>query len=246
MKKTYKAFSFGLDTNGDYEYVNTLLNVTLNNDMYEEEITGDKTVIEEKIPGRDIPYFYYNESSPLEFEVNFMLQSSGSFSEPHSQQILKDTIQKLISPKDYKVLTFGDYINNQYISRTPNYKVIFSGSPKITYLYNHTTEKYEGYFTLTARCNAPYGFYFSGSKTITSSISTVVNKGDLETFPTITITVGASPISETIYIANFANSSGTGDSLSAISFTNLAANEVVTISGNLKTISSNLTNIYTR
>ena len=46
-----------------------IINATLSNDLYEFSPLGSKSIIEEKVQGRDVPYFYNVDYDPLQFNM---------------------------------------------------------------------------------------------------------------------------------------------------------------------------------
>jgi hypothetical protein len=97
MKKVYTAFSFNGVVYTD------LINASLDNSMHSEDMRGNRTLLKEKIPGRDIPYFYAVEDEALEFDVVFALTT------PKTKAELKVIMRNLITQTGYKELHFGDY-----------------------------------------------------------------------------------------------------------------------------------------
>lgn len=310
MKLHYTAFTFNKKVYG------SLFNVVMSDDFYAESIRGSRSILEDKIPGRDIPYFYEVEDDVLEFDVNF------AFENPMTKSEISNIAKDLLSPTSYREMTFGDYYgisplvaaytsttsnvitNNAekifafntnpaggfivgsrirayntstptnfmegvitfisgtdvtievdliggtgtitswsfhlvYAIKTPFYKVIFTGEPKIEYIgVNSAAPKFLAYFNLKVRCDRPYGFY-KVRQTLSSGTSiTINNTGDLNVYPGITFTA---PSTTTNY-ARLYNSTN----LNAISFTNFLV-ETIAINSNLKTIStSNAAGIYNR
>jgi len=150
MVQQYKSFSFNGIVWSD------LLNVSLSNDFYAAGLRGSRSIIEEKIPGRDLPYFYEVDDEPLEFEVNFATE------EPLTRGQIKGLARALLSHNGYKPLHFGDIANNVYTRKTPIFNVVFTGEPDFSFigagLNNSGAEIYNGYFTLQARVDRPYGY----------------------------------------------------------------------------------------
>ena len=150
MIQQYKSFSFNGTVWSD------LLNVTLSNDFYVACLRGPRSIKEEKIPGRDQPYFYEVDDEPLEFEVNFATE------DPLTKGQIKTLARALLSHTTYRVLHFGDVVSSVYTRKTPYFNVIFTGEPDFNFigagLNNSGNEIYHGYFTLTARADRPYGY----------------------------------------------------------------------------------------
>lgn len=131
MRQEYKAFRFdGQIYHEDRPTGYRIINATLDSDFYMQSIRGPRTIIEDKIPGRDIPYFYEADDEPLEFEVTFAL------SEVMTKSQIKSVARNFFSHNSYKELTFGDYnlATTTYTPKTPVYKVIFHGETDINYL----------------------------------------------------------------------------------------------------------------
>jgi hypothetical protein len=150
MIQQYKSFSFNGIIWSD------LLNVTLSNDFYVACLRGSRSIIEEKIPGRDIPYFFEIDDEPLEFEVNFATE------EPLTRGEIKSLARALLSHTGYKTLHFGDVVSSVYTRKTPFFNVIFTGEPDFNFIgagtNNSGYEIYHGYFTLQVRADRPYGY----------------------------------------------------------------------------------------
>lgn len=245
MKRVYTAFQFGSYTSPNSD----VLNVTLDNDMYNENMRGSRTIIEDKVLGVEAPYFFYVDDEPLEFEVNFAFEAK-------TKAEIKTLMRNLITPDTYTALTFGEYEGDPlaYAAKSPTYKVIFTGEPQLSFIGRNVegTLKYDGYFTLQARCDRPYGYQVVNSASnpelapLTNSGTTHNCIADVKLYPNITITVTGGSIT------NFAlkswSTAYTGTVLSQLSFTSIAAGEVITVNGNLFTITSDdaQSTIYSR
>jgi len=237
MKKVYTAFSFNGTVYTD------LINVSLENNMYSENMRGNRTLLKEKIPGRDIPYFYAVEDDVLEFDVVFALTIAKSKSE------LRVMLRNLVTQTGYKELHFGNYnaSTSTYTRQSPIYKVIFDGESKLDFVganvYNAgvATLKYFGYFTLKACADRPYGFENVASTITTSATgtATINNTGDLSVFPNIVITNGSTAYSVPVRIYNNTNQT-------SLTLSSLGVAEVVTINAVLKVISSTVSGVYSR
>lgn len=53
----------------------SILNVTLNKDLYDYNVIGDKSIIEDQIQGRDEPYLYNVDHKPLEFTITIAFEN---------------------------------------------------------------------------------------------------------------------------------------------------------------------------
>jgi phage-related protein len=236
MRQQYTAFQFdGQTYHEDMSTGFKLINATLDSDFYMQCIRGPRNIVEDKIPGRDIPYFYEVDDDPLEFEITF------AFAEYMTKTQIKAIVRKLFSPIGYKQLTFGDYVSSTttYTAKTPIYKVIFHGETDINYVQG-ANNTYVAYFTLTARADRPYGFNTLQAEidgTPTASQISVTSTGDINFFPSISLT-NPGTTGQPIRIYNETNGS-------AVTFSQLYTSEVVTINATLKTISSNQTPVLT-
>jgi hypothetical protein len=75
----------------------------MSDDFYAESIRGSRSILEDKIPGRDIPYFYEVEDAVLEFDMNF------AFENPMTKSEVNLIARDLLTPKGYSELSFGKY-----------------------------------------------------------------------------------------------------------------------------------------
>lgn len=242
MKKVYTAFSFNGVVYTD------LINASLDNSMPSEDMRGNRTLLKEKIPGRDIPYFYAVEDDALEFDVVFALTV------PKTKAELKVIMRQLITETGYKELHFGDLVSQQYTRKSPIYKVIFNGESKLDFIgatvYNNQGEatlKYFGYFTLKACADRPYGYEALTGSILASSgapqngISALNNPGDLPVFPSIVITNAAQNTYNSTLIRIFNSTNST-----SVTFSSLASGEIININADLKIITSTTAGIYNR
>jgi hypothetical protein len=237
MKRVYTAFRFGSYTSPQDD----VLNVTLDNDMYNENIRGSRTIVEDKVQGVEAPYFFYVDDEPLEFDVNFAFEAK-------TKAEIKTLMRTLITPTSYTVLNFGEYESSTYIQKSPNYKVIFIGEPTLNFIGRNVdgTLKYDGYFTLQARCDRPYGYQNVSSFNVTNAGVTHNSITDVEVYPNIVITVNTGTTNFTI--GSYTSAAFTGSPISQISFTQVKTGEVININGNLFTITSSTSqnDIYSR
>jgi hypothetical protein len=150
MIQQYRYFVF------DNQLYDQLFNVTLSNDFYIACLRGSRSIKEEKIPGRDIPYFFEVDDEPVEFDVNFALIN------PLTMSQIKAITRGLIARTGYKNLHFGEVSGNIYTRKTPIFNVVFTNEPDFHFMgagkNNSNIDTYVGYFTLHVRADRPYGF----------------------------------------------------------------------------------------
>jgi hypothetical protein len=212
MIQQYKSFSFNGTVWSD------LLNVTLSNDFYIACLRGARSIKEEKIPGRDIPYFYEIDDEPLEFEVNFATE------DPLTKGQIKTLARALLSHNTYRIIHFGDVVSSVYTRKTPFFNVIFTGEPDFNFigagLNNSGNEIYHGYFTLQARADRPYGYVpVRIINQPTATIGTVTGTGPyLATITGLTINHGFAVGDRISAVAGTPGTLGTGTvTISAVS-----------------------------
>lgn len=166
MVNSSKRFFFD-DRFSDDSRLPKILNATLEHDLYNFNIIGEKTIVEDEIQGRDEPYLYDVDLKPLEFKMTIAFENYETIDE------VTKVIKWLYNPKTYKRLSFDDMENNFF--------VIFIGSPEYYYVGNNNVgfNKYIGYITCTVRANAPYGY--------TDILTDTNNTGDLEVYPSFSI-----------------------------------------------------------
>lgn len=202
-----------------------------NADMYGIEIIGERVIFEEKIPGRQSPYFYGIDDNPLTLQITVALEHPKPISE------LRAFMRWIFNNKEYKPLWFDSDPNKFYYA-------IFIGSPVFTYIENSTQSDIDandrqliGYINLTARCNAGTAF---GAAIVTTENNpttfTLVNNGDDQVFPSMVIQMqDVAPPSGTqhvkILIKNNSNNS-------YIEFTRAYRDEQITVDMSIRRISS--------
>ena len=52
-----------------------VINASLQNDMYEQPLGGSRKISEQQVSGRDEPYFYAVDLSPLKFKMTIALSN---------------------------------------------------------------------------------------------------------------------------------------------------------------------------
>lgn len=177
MVNSTKVFEY--DGTSSTSFTPSIINATLNNDMYEFAPLGVKSIREQKVQGRDIPYFYNIEYEPMSFNMTIAFENYATQAE------VNDVIKWLYLPRTPKLLKFPEY--------GLNYFGLFIGQPKFYYVGNNLNGyKFIGYIEVQFRANAPYGWtdLIEQTETIinaTGDIHTTTNTGDFEIFPSFTI-----------------------------------------------------------
>jgi phage-related protein len=205
-----------------------------NNDMYALQIIGDRSIREEKIPGRQSPYFYGYEDLPLTVNITVALEQPKTINE------LRSFLRWLYNVDGYKTLFFDTDPNKFYYA-------LFVGQPSFIYLdrsqsqdINQNNRKLIGFINLTARCNAGTAF---GAAIETTKVNplynapfNLTNNGDGLVLPSITIRMGNIdlPSPDTflkLKIENLTNNT-------SIEFLRVYRNEEITVDMSIRRISS--------
>jgi len=188
---------------------------------------GSKSIVEDKIYGKDIPFFYGIEKQPLTFSVTFSMSDGYSF---NSQT--KFDLAKWLFKDTYKVFQTYDDLTKLYYAICTNAEELF------------TTIGDNGYFTATFRCNAPWAYTQVYEAThdlsLNETTTTIVlnNQCNINQyyFPSIEFTlVGAAT---GISIVNSTDANRT------FAFTNLTLLETVSVDNTNKYILSDVPGVY--
>ena len=142
-----------------------VINASLQNDMYEQPLGGSRKISEEQVSGRDEPYFYAVDLSPLKFKMTIALSNYAT------KEKIREILRWLLTPKTYKALSFDNNVTSYFI--------IFEGEPTISYIGKRTTDLPDTFLTyieLNVRTNSPY--LFTGTVTQTQEITGVLNDTD--------------------------------------------------------------------
>lgn len=75
---TSKDFIFDGINSTSFKDINNLplvINATLQNDLYKQPLGGSRKISEQQVSGRDEPYFYAVDLSPLSFKMTIALSN---------------------------------------------------------------------------------------------------------------------------------------------------------------------------
>lgn len=133
-------FSYAGQKSVDYG----IINVNLSSGMLEENFVPSRSIVEEKIKGRDQPYFMRTEVEPLQFSVSF------AFEESWDSDKIREVARWLTQHDYYQELTFTteEGVNPERIF----YALVVD---EATLIHNGLRQ---GYITLTFRCDSPYAY----------------------------------------------------------------------------------------
>lgn len=144
MVNSTKIFTFD-NRNSATDFTFSILNVTLNNDFYNFAPLGAKSIREEKVSGRDLPYFYDTDLEVMSFKMTI------AFEDFVTQSEVGEVIKWLFLPKTPRLLRFQEH--------DLNYFGTFIGEPRFHYIGNNLDGfEFIGYIEVEFRANAPYGW----------------------------------------------------------------------------------------
>lgn len=119
-----------------------IVNVNLNSGMLEESFVPSRSIVEEKVKGRDRPYFMRTEVEPLQFSVSF------AFEESWDEDKIREVARWLTQHDYYQELSFTteEGVNPE--------KIFYAlAVDEATLIHNGLRQ---GYISLTFRCDSPY------------------------------------------------------------------------------------------
>ena len=210
------SLHFNLD--GKWSYEMGVVQASVNTGLFEDSIISSKSIIEEKIEGREKPYFFGVDKAPLSFTV------SVAFMENMSNKKVREVLRWL-DHDEYKPLRFWEDDERIWYVMVVNditsiHNGINSGYIELEFRASHTT----ALTPLTA--SDTYRIRSSNWKTIEFE-----NSGDFDCFPIVHIEKVGSGNAE---IQNASNN--TGD----FKLTGLEDGEVVSIDCENKEIVSSI------
>ena len=174
MINSTKVFTF--NGTASTSFTPSIINATLDNDMYEFAPLGAKSIKEQKIQGRDLPYFYNVDYEPISFKMTIAFEDYATMDE------VREVIHWLYLPKQPAPLQFTEY--------GLNFFGIFVGQPNFYYVGNNLSGyKFIGYIDVEFRANAPYGWTNLLSATVVSDGDhNFTNPGSFEILPSFSLT----------------------------------------------------------
>jgi phage-related protein len=195
------------------------------------QFIGNKSIIEEKLPYRDTPFFFRTEKSPIEFNLKFSILEN-----TYTSDVLFE-IGKIFAKDQYVSFQSCDYLGVQFFVICTSINLVTFGS-------------FKGWFEVNLRTSAPFGFSIpeistfdcTDATTLSPIIIELYNKtnvsnpyGNYYYYPEIWIDMKG--LVTAITITNLSLSAET------FGFTGLSALESLYINGDLKQIQSS-TGLY--
>jgi phage-related protein len=192
--------------------------------MKERPFGVSRNIVEEKIRGKNSPYFYGIEEDPLQFDIT--LGKEGVWTDD-----FKKSVVKWLFKNDYKPLISDD--NTGII-----YYCMAVGTPKF-----YDNSKGEGYITLTMRCDSPYAWSLPTTEDYDLSTNTggqiilLNNTSNIVEYyyPEVEITL----MEGTDFSLDNLN-----DTSNAFAFTDLVAGEVIYVNNQRKQIITNQPGLF--
>jgi phage-related protein len=148
-------FNFGGIWSNDYN----LMNVVLDNSMYEESLVAPREIIETKVRNSNKPIFHSIDESPLQFEMTVAFESA------YTDEDI-DSIIRWLFVDYYRPLFFEGKEDKIYMAMPID-------DPKI--VHNGLNE---GYFTLMMRCDSSNLY----SPTVTTELETIIDNKTITIF----------------------------------------------------------------
>lgn len=151
-----------------------IINVSINEGMFEEPFVATRVIHETSIRGRDRPYYHGVSYEPLEFSLSF------AFSDKYNSDKIREVARWLMQ-EYYQPLYFSE---NQgrifYCMPVGDSKLIHNGLR-------------EGYLTINMRCDSPFSYspiytdpvYDFSNNLAEGSVINFENLGDIDCYPEI-------------------------------------------------------------
>lgn len=231
MITSYKYINFNGET------LQKVLNSTIDTDIHSYNVSGSREIIEEKISGRDIPYFYKVDVSPLEFDFSI------AFEEYLTKAETSAILRKFLNNKTYKEI----YFFNDVSDKSPVFNIIIVDEPEFEYI-GRSDKKVIGSIKFRARCDRPYGYLVSSNLAAPMTNGTTYNfYGDGDTEVNLTLLNASGNTLNNVSIGFMKSTSSTPNTSNTLKFLQILPNEQITINAAQKTISTNSsTPIYPR
>lgn len=201
-----------------------VIQINTGSGLFDEHYLPSVNIIEEKVPGNDVPYYIRTEREPITLPFSILFEN-----ELNDEEARK--IGRWLNQDYYKPLIFSTHPHKIYYAK-------FSGNPRL--FHNGCMQ---GYATLEMRCNAPWAYspvYVSQLYDLSTNPSggtevILENNGDFDCTPIIYI--------EKVDIGDISivNTSDGGKSLEMIGLTNL---EKLTIDCETEEIETDLPGVY--
>jgi predicted phage tail component-like protein len=216
-----ESISFCYD--GKYSVNFGIYNVSLNNNMHEEQFFASRSIVEQKIRGNSKPYFQGVEYEPLTLSLSF------AFEDTWNDALIRD-VARWLRQDYYKPLWFAEDPGRIF------YCMCVDDSQLV-----HNGLK-QGYITLKLRCDSPYTYspvltkgWLNFSTIIGPHAFEFVNDGDVDLKPELWIKkIETGPLT----ILNKTNGNET------FNFSTLLDNETIYVDNETEYIETDLANTY--
>jgi phage-related protein len=201
-----------------------IYSVNINSGMQEEHFLPSRTIREQKVRGRDEPYFMGIDHDPLQFDLTFAFQDVLTIDKARE-------VARWLSVPYYAPMVFEANPDTNY------YCMPVSDSK---WVHNCVGQ---GYITLTFRCNSPWSYSSvfqsrlidCSTNTSSGTPYTFANDGNLPLMPQIEVEIASG---DGFKIVNTSNGG------QYIQFSGLSIGEVLTISCDRRSVDTSLPFTY--
>lgn len=200
-----------------------LINVSVDDGLFEESFIASRSIKEVSIRGNDKPYFMGIEREPLEFDLEF------AFLYPYDKAKIAEVAMWLNQ----------DYYREFYFTDNPNRRFFCIMEDDSELVHNGLGQ---GYIRITMRCDSPYSYsqeYLTKELDFSNNVTggtryDFMNSGHTNTFPEVWVKkIGEGDIEITNRATN-----------ETFAFSGLKDQEIVYIDNEREHIESNLNGIY--
>ncbi|MGM7720485.1 distal tail protein Dit [Metabacillus sp. Hm71] len=152
-----------------------VIQISVDSGLFDEHYLPETSIVEEKVPGRDNPYFVRLEREPITLPLSIYFQNQLTDEEARK-------IGRWLNQDYYKPLIFSEYPHKIFYCR-------YVGNPRL--LHNGCKQ---GYAKLEMRCNSPFAYspvytdtFDLSANPTTGTMIKLTNNGDYDISPIIEI-----------------------------------------------------------
>ncbi|MNF57841.1 Phage tail protein [compost metagenome] len=152
-----------------------VIQINMDSGLFDEHYLPSTNIVEEKVPGRDTPYFIRLEREPITLSFSILFENELTDEEARK-------IGRWLNQDYYKPLIFDSHPHKIFYCR-------YTGNPRL--LHNGCQQ---GYATLEMRCNSPFAYspvyeetFDLSTNSTTGTMIKIINSGDYDISPIIEI-----------------------------------------------------------
>jgi predicted phage tail component-like protein len=150
-----------------------VIQISTGNGLYDEHFLADSQIVEDYVPGNDVPYYIRTERKPIVLPLSIYFENELTDEEARK-------VGRWLTQDYYKPLIFDTNPHKIYYAK-------FIGNPRL--LHNGCKQ---GYATLEMRCNAPHAYspvytesFDLSNNTVSGTSIKITNNGDFSISPII-------------------------------------------------------------